>query len=275
MMKPSLILCLVFLADVAASLTAFWLLTSQSVPHVPLQPVRLQELTTRLGPVGAAERKLIDEINDANRAINTLTAKAEVVLARREKRTTRLSAEFFGEQPRRSRIVLRSWFGLECDFGSDDEHAWYWFKRRDPDHVYRGPYEQAAAGGLLDPVWVKDALGLVQIDPSQLTAGKEGDCLVLVNRRNGITRAMAIDEKRKLIVGNYLYDSQGHLVAFSEVQEHEKVGDHILPRVIAIGRPQEDTYTLWYFRDYRVNEPIDASRWEIPGHGTEMPSSPK
>ena len=245
---------------------AGWLFTS---PGVPDQPRYLTAPVTELSPLTPEERQLLTEVVQDNQGLQTLSVQADVVLKRPKK--VSLTAEFAAERPGRSRVLLRSWFYLECDAGSDGEHVWYWFRRKDPEHVFQVPYAQAEAAGFLDPVWLTECLGMRRLDPAKATLGKVGPYLVWRQPEGDGVKVTAVDGDSKLIVGSYLYNAANELVSFSEVLDHVRVAGRTLPKRVVTGWPEREMFTLWSLKEYTVNQPIDAGRWQVPAHGALVP----
>ena len=263
---PNFTLLIGFLAAATLALMGYANLRSPAGPDIPDRPAFLPEPVTELGPLSHEQRKLVDEINRAHAGLHTLSARADLILRIRGK-TVRLLAEASAEASRRSRFAFRSWFGLESEVGSTDAHYWSWFKRKDPDHIYQGAYEQSATAGFLNPVWLKEALGLQHLDAKGARIGRQGPYLVLVRPQGGRTRATALDPAAKRIVGNYLYQAEGQLLAFTEAKHFVSVSGCALPRVLAMGWPGEDTYIWWQVTDHRLNDPLDEQLWSVPAHG--------
>jgi hypothetical protein len=56
-------------------------------------------------------------------------------------------------------------------------------------------------------------------------------------------------------------------VAFNDIQEYGRVGKHILPKTLKGGWPIAQTFVDLKFYAYRVNVPIESTRWHLPAYG--------
>jgi len=122
--------------------------------------------------------------------------------------------------------------GAGMDMGSNDEVFWFevpegmsktlYYARHDQ---YRQQLERAILP--VDPSWVMDALGLVQIDPTTVDAGPvrrpDGRYEVssMISMPNGIYhRICFIDSAAGHVTDQYLYSPSGQLIAESHASRH-------------------------------------------------------
>jgi hypothetical protein len=260
--KYTLLTCAVEAATAAFIAYQLWL--NQGSALVPEQPRLSFDPTSELSPVDADQLGVVEELNQSARAIRTLSGKARFIIKRL--RPLKIWADYHFENPSRSRVSLRSLIGREADMGSDDQHYWFWLKRKDPSRIYQGPYAQSFRAGFTDPVWLKEAIVLQSFDLRQAKLGKQGDLLVVSRSQAGLTRFTVIDASQRLVIGQYLYDADHQLTAFLDIQDHVRVGPHILPRVLNGGWPRDQVYVHLTLDDQQVNAPIAEDQWEKPAH---------
>src|SRR4029079_9282364 len=70
--------------------------------------------------------------------------------------------------------------GPELDLGSNDELFWLWAARMPGSTVYFARHDQCASSGArqmlaVEPTWLIEALGLVEIDPASVIEGPYAD----------------------------------------------------------------------------------------------------
>ncbi len=132
----------------------------------------------------------------------------------------------------RLRASLPIILGAGMDMGSNDEMFWFEVPEGISKTLYyarHDQYQQQLNRAILpvDPTWVMDALGLVQIDPNTVVAGpvrREDGKLEI---RNTLTmpdgvyqRVCFIEPRAGYVTNQFLYAPGGNLVAQSEASNH-------------------------------------------------------
>jgi hypothetical protein len=137
-----------------------------------------------------------------------------------------------GERKFRLRASLPIVLGAGLDMGSNDEVFWFEVPEGISKTLYyarHDQYRQQLNRAILpvDPTWIMDALGLVQIDPSSVVAGpvkREDGKLEIRNTMampDGIyQRVCLIEPSAGYITQQYLYAPSGNLVAQSNASNH-------------------------------------------------------
>jgi hypothetical protein len=124
--------------------------------------------------------------------------------------------------------------GPEVDLGSNDELFWFWMRRSPQravfycrhDRFYQSPLRQVLPIG---PDGLVEALGIEPLDPALPHQGpfstKSGALEVRTLRETPsgpMTKITLIDPVRGAIAAQYVFDSQGQMVASSVVQEFRR-----------------------------------------------------
>lgn len=210
-----------------------------------------------------------------------------------------LRATIAMERPRRLR--LRANFlglGPELDVGSNDEIVWFWAKSNPEPAVYYARHEQLAATPLqplvpLDPTWLMDAFGLVQIEPAGPHDGPvtRADGSLEIRSRWGrsgeYVRTLVIDGKYGWIVQQYVTDSAGQVVVAAKAANYryDPLVSVSLPHHVEIQVPRAQLAFVVDVSQYSVNQLAGDPRqlWSLPqmegynltnlaeSHGTPSP----
>lgn len=205
-----------------------------------------------------------------------------------------LQADIAYEQPRRFRLRAQLpvfGTGQQLDMGSNDEIFWVWVNDevlgmrlqsgpRSP--VYYARHDEFNSAAMRDvipiePRWVIDMLGLVQLDPAAAYDGPYAtspDRLELRTRvptpGGEMLRVISIHRQYGWVLEQNLYDSSG-LVASAKASRHRyyETEGVSLPRLINVqvapGRPGQMAFQV-EVGDYLVNQLIGdpAQLWQPP-----------
>lgn len=194
-----------------------------------------------------------------------------------------LRSQIVFERPWRLRIRGEtSLSGLELDVGSNDELFWFWVKRNEPPAFYfcrysdfDSPASTARRIVPIDPRWLVEAVGITELNPNEPHEGPiplAGGRLEVRTRRSTVegtmTKVTVVDARYGLIMGQYLYDPQGRLVASALSYDHrrEPVSGLVLPRSVEINVPQSGMMLRLNLGNARINEPIPnpSLTWNMP-----------
>jgi hypothetical protein len=194
--------------------------------------------------------ELAMRVNENSSRIRALTATGATLSG---PRFPSLQASIALERPRRFRLVAEKTglSGTELDLGSNDELFWFWIKRSEPPALYYCRHEQFAASAArqvlpIEPEWLIEALGLVALDPAEVSYGPSpvgnGRLRVEVTqwRPSGSRRKVLVfDELDAAVLEEHVYDEQGALVATALLSRHQRdeASGALLPRQIEIQWP--------------------------------------
>ncbi|MCS7237999.1 MAG: hypothetical protein NZ899_06990 [Thermoguttaceae bacterium] len=197
-----------------------------------------------------------------------------------------LRAMIVFERPLRLRLRAGTGVtGLELDLGSNDELFWVWV-RRDPQLYFCRHAEFAHSAVAqqfpLDPRWVVDALGLVELDP---TSQHEGPHPLDARRLRVVshiatptgprTRVVIVDSQTAAVLEQLVYDSQGRLLALARGMRHRRdpLSGLIMPQVVYIESPAFELALQVDLGPVRINRPLEAAPdiWQMPRYEGWVP----
>ena len=171
------------------------------------------------------------------------------------------------ERELRFRLKSKSIAGQELDIGSNDDLFWFWAKRNPEPVVYFASHREFAESptrGMfpVDPHWLIEAIGLVQLEPGGMHEGpiSRGDGRVeirthLVRATGPVTRVLVIDERYGWILEQHLLDSTGRAIASSRTSGHRYYATAAvaLPHRIEIEMPDAQLSLTIEVNEYAVN----------------------
>ncbi len=163
-----------------------------------------------------------------------------------------VKASLAAERPLRFRLrATTAITGPEIDLGSNDDRFWIWARRNEPPAVYTARHDQWAASPMrgqvaIEPAWLIDAIGLVQLDPNAAYIGPlpRGDGTVeLRTEINGPAgpqqRAYIIDSQSGWVREQHVYDAAGSLTAsvFADRFQYDAATQISLPERARLNLP--------------------------------------
>ena len=178
-----------------------------------------------------------------------------------------ITADLAVERPRRLRLKARTQLtGPELDLGSNDELFWLWAARMPDPSVFYARHDQFATSRArqmlaVEPAWLVEALGLVEIDPATVLEGPHlagGDRIQLRTSLNSsgepYTRLLMLHHRYGWVLEQHLYDPRGQLIASARTSGHEyhPIDGVSLPRRIEVQVPQGF-----------LRLQLDVDRWSI------------
>jgi hypothetical protein len=200
-----------------------------------------------------------------------------------------VSAPIAVERPRRFRLRGTTAFtGPEIDLGSNDERFWVWARRNEPPALYTARHDQWAASPLrsqmpIEPEWLIDALGLVQLDPSATYVGPvpRGDGALELREQaagpGGVQqRVFVIDAQTALVREQHVYDAAGSLTGsvFADRFRYDAAAQVSLPERVRINAPAAGLDLTITTGTVLINAPVAAGTqlWTPPQLGAEFPT---
>jgi hypothetical protein len=178
-----------------------------------------------------------------------------------------ISAEIALERPRNLRFRAgTNLLGPELDLGSNDELFWFWAARAPQPSVFFARHEQFATSPArqmlaIEPAWLIEALGAVEIDPAGIVEGPTAADNGRVQLRTRLptaggeySRLLVFDSKYAWVLEQHVFDEQGQLIASSRTSQHEyhPLDGISLPKRIEVQIPQG-----------QLRFQLDVSRWAI------------
>jgi hypothetical protein len=159
--------------------------------------------------------------------------------------------------------------GSEIDLGSNPDLFWFWVRHNTPPALYfcrHDQYASSAAPQMLpvDPNWIGDALGLVELNPAATYEGpfpRSDGSLELrsaISTPSGpMTRVVVVDKERAWVLEQHLYDSASTPVASAIAENfvYDPVALVSLPRRVTMKVPQADMALTVDIGQLSVNVP--------------------
>ncbi|WP_425397956.1 hypothetical protein [Aeoliella sp.] len=161
--------------------------------------------------------------------------------------------------------------GDQIDLGSNDEILWFWVKQNSPPALYYCRHDQFANSGArqvlpVDPTWVGDALGLVELDPNipyQGPVARQNGTLelraVISTPTGPMTRVLVIDAAHAWVLEQHLYDGSGGPPVASAIAEdfrYDESSQVSLPRHVTIRVPASQLALTIDVGDVAINQAI-------------------
>lgn len=186
------------------------------------------------------------------------------------------------ERPNNFRLTAgTAVLGSEIDLGSNAELLWFWVKRNSPPALYFCRHDQFASSGAkqmlpIDPTWIGDALGLVQLNPDAAYEGpfpKADGTLELkstISTPTGpMTRVVVVDATRAWVLEQHLYELAGGAPVASAIASdfrYDPTAQVSLPRKVTIRVPASDLSLKIDVGQVSVNVPVSnpALIWSPP-----------
>jgi hypothetical protein len=178
-----------------------------------------------------------------------------------------IGAEITVERPKRLRLRAKTQLlGPELDLGSNDELFWLWAARMPDSAVYYARHDQFATSRArqmlaIEPAWLVEALGLVEIDPASVIEGPHADGNERLKLRTTLatgggqfTRLLILHHRYAWVLEQHVYDERNQLIASARNSGHEyhTVDGVSLPKRIEVQVP-----------DGLLRLTLDVDRWAI------------
>jgi hypothetical protein len=261
---PRYLLFALVLAALAGQGGCSWLQHRDPPPQV-LQP-------------GAGLEQVIAAVNRNNSQIQSLYS-GSATLASPHAPT--LHANFAYQRPCFFRLRAdTNIFGQEVDLGSNAQLFWFWVKRNQPPGLYYCRHDQFAASQArqmipIEPSWLIEALGTLEIDPNQHHDGPYPDkggrvqIRTLLNTPEGPNmKVTVIDSVSAWVMEQQIYDARGRLRARSVAEDYHRDprSGLYVPRAVRVECPAFDFSMRIDLGDVQVNQPLPDPDvlWSMP-----------
>ncbi len=144
-----------------------------------------------------------------------------------------LRGNIAAQQPGKVRLQASTALtGPEVDLGANDELFWFWVKRNEPPALYFSRHDQFAGSAAkqimpIEPQWLLDALGMMQLSPNDQHQGpfpSGADAVeirsIIQTRGGQMSRNTIIDARRAWVLEQHIYDANGTLVASTRASDY-------------------------------------------------------
>lgn len=264
---PLLLVFLSFLACVYTCLT-----TPQAPPNYLIHK---DQISTN--PTQEDQHEIfraIKIINDRNEKITSLYVPL-IDMRIKQKMAVSTTGSMYFQKEKRYRMTVKSVFGKEIDVGANDTYFWFWSKRMDPPDLFYARHENLDKAMLktpLNPSWLMESLTLGKIDTKNIEVGElNGNWVILQKRKSArdedVTVATLISkEQNPQILGNYLYNDQGRMIASTEISNCFDINGLLVPKTMFITWYEEGLTMEWNLGQLKINVQIPESIWQIPNY---------
>jgi hypothetical protein len=192
-----------------------------------------------------------------------------------------VSASIAVERPQRFRMrATTAVTGPELDLGSNDERFWIWARRNEPPALYTARHDQWATSPLksqapIEPAWLIDALGLVQLDPAAAYVGplpRGNGSIELRSQTPGGVRVLIVDAQTAWVREQHVYDNAGALTAsvVADQFRYEPAMQTSLPERVRVSVPAAGLNMTITTGQIIVNAPVGdgGQLWSLPQLGS-------
>jgi hypothetical protein len=229
-------------------------------------PQMMQQYTRplpRILPEGATGAQIVAAINTNTSRVRTLHAPQAHVDGRG---FPTLRANLMIERPSRFRLTAETpIMGPEVDLGSNEELFWMWARRPQPTLYFcrHDRFATSAARQMfpIEPSWLIEAVGLVELDPrAQVTGPFEAGLGRLRIETRGTpqapVRVTIVDSGTGWVLEQLLYDPSGRLLAHSVASGHrlDAASGAGLPRRVDVRWPPTGLELQFDLGDPIVNQ---------------------
>ncbi len=240
-----------------------------------------QEPHPRVLPPGAALDQVIAAVNRNNSQIQTLSSSSATL---RGPGYPTLRAHIAYQRQRNFRLKADTGLtGPEVDLGSNDQYFWFWIKRSQPPAVYvcrhdLFPTSRARQMIPIDPDWLVEALGTLELDPSLPHEGPYPDQgnririrTVLRTPEGTNLKVTIIDAVSAWVMEQQIWDAQGRLRARSVAEGYRRDprSGLYVPTAVQVECPEAQFSMRVDLGALEVNQPLPgnpAELWTLPSY---------
>lgn len=220
-------------------------------------------------PATATREEIVAALNANTVRVRTLQAPGSVSIPG----APSLSSELALERPRNLRFRAGTVLGPEIDLGGNADLFWFWAHRAPSPALFYAQHEKFAVSKArqalaVDPAWIVDSLGLIEVDPASVVEGPAPigtDKLEIRIRHQtpgGETlRLVRVHRQFGYMMEQHLYDSGGQLIAATRASEHQHyhIDGVTLPHKIEISVPQAQMTLTIALGQHTLNQPISGA----------------
>jgi hypothetical protein len=246
----------------------YWFLTMPRTTPVYLSPTDQISQQEKPQPVHEIY-DIINTINDRSSKIQSLYITEMPIHLQQGNMAAKVYGELAMEKEKNFRLkVTHRLTGREMDIGSNSSYFWFWSKRMTPPALHYAKHEDLDKTMLrtaLNPAWMMESLNISPVDTENIEIGKFKDFWAAIQSRisgtgEKVTVVTLIHPTQKVVVGRYLYNQDGKLIASTEYQDFSGV----IPRKILIMWYEEGITLDWDLSGVQTNVGINQQFWVMP-----------
>jgi len=259
---------LLALAFFGALAYLYWVLTTPRITPVYLSPTDQISKQEKPQPIHEIY-DIIKVINDRSSKIKSLYIDEMPIRLQQGNMTAKVYGELAMEKEKNFRLkVTHRLTGKEMDIGSNKSHFWFWSKRMTPPSLHFAKHEDLDKTMLrtaLNPSWMMESLNISPVNTENIEIAKFKDFWATIQPRTSstgekVTVVTLIHPTQKVIVGRYLYNQDGKLIASTEYQDFSSA----IPRKIFIIWYEEGITLDWDLSGVQTNVGINPQFWVMP-----------
>lgn len=197
-----------------------------------------------------------------------------------------LRANLAFQRPQRLRLRADLLASSELDLGSNDEIFWFWAKRNQTPGVMYCRHDQFANSQArqmlpVEPAWLIEALGVVELDPALPHEGPRqlpGDRLEIRTIRDTaqgpMTKVTIVHGSQGWVLEQHLLDAQGRVVASAVASGHQAdpLTGVVVPRTVNIKCPTAQFAARIDLGDVQINRlAAGPELWTMPTYQGSPP----
>jgi hypothetical protein len=213
--------------------------------------------------------EIIKAINLKNSHIDSIFVKNMPITLEQNKIKIRANGELAMEKEKNFRLEINHKIsGKEMDIGSNETWFWFWSKRMNPPYLNFAKHEDLDKTFLrtaINPNWMLESMNIGPINIENIQFYKFKEFYSIIQNRISImgepvTAMILIDPQMKVVVGRYLYNETGKIIASTE---YKNFGADIARNILIIWY-EEGIVLDWDLKDAVINKKIDSVYWEMP-----------
>jgi hypothetical protein len=170
--------------------------------------------------------------------------------------------------------------GPELDLGSNDQLFWLWAGRMPDPSLFFARHDQFAGSKArqmlaVEPAWLIEALGLVEIQPGSVIDGPHPDGhdrvqlrTTLASAGGAYTRLLMLHNKFAWVLEQQVFDERGQLAASAKSSGHEyyAIDGVSLPKRIEVQLPHAALRLQLDIDRWAINQPLPDAQtvFELP-----------
>lgn len=212
---------------------------------------------------------IVNIINERNSKIKSLYIKEMPIRLKQGNLVAKVYGELAMEKEKNFRLkVTHKLTGKEIDVGSNKTHFWFWSKRMNPPSLHYAIHEDLHKTMLrtaLNPSWMMESININSVSTENIEIAKHKNLWAIIQPRTSaleekVTITTLIDPVQKLVLGRYLYNQNGKLIASTEYREFHDT----IPKKILIMWHEEDVTLDWDLSNVKTNVGINEQFWVMP-----------
>lgn len=213
--------------------------------------------------------EIVHKINENVSYIKNIYVENMPILLQQGQFTARVHGELAMEKDKFFRLkICHPLTGKEMDIGSNDQIFWFWSKRMKPSALYFSKHQnlnKTMLRSALNPNWLLESLNVGDINVENIEISKFNDFWAIIQSRidssgDNVTAMILVDPKKEIVLGRYLYNKNGKMMASTEYNEFI---NHIPHKILIIWYEEGITLT-WDLENLKFNTNIDPTLWIIP-----------